>query len=163
MPVMSLVMFDFSIVIYRGNHLLILFQNAHLFLEWNPLAMPSDLCLMPFDLTAVPLHHTCPPPRRLLRHPWLPLCQRLALPPFPDPHPGVPHQRGLGQHLHLWAASGGLWRSRWGDPWGSRPGRWKCVQVSDGSVPASSAEAWLHPLHHVRQLVAQMPLSCRDK
>jgi len=118
-----------------------------------------------FALTAVPLHHPRPPPRRLLRPQRLPPWQRLALSPLPAPHPGlpVPHQRCLGEHPGLRAASGGQRRRRRGGRRDSRTGRRECVQVSHGSVSASSAEARLHPRLHVRQLVAQMPLGCRDK
>lgn len=127
----------------------------------KPSLVPSDLCLSPFDLTAVPLHHSCPPPGSLHWHLWLPLC--LTLSPIPGKHPSlpVPHQRGLGQHIRLWAASGSRWRRRRGEPCGR--GGWKHVQVSHGCVPASPAKARLHPFQHVRQLVTEMPLGRRNQ
>lgn len=127
--------------------------------------LSSDLCLLTFDLTAVPLHHSCPSPCCLLWHHWLSLSKCLALSSLPGPHSSlsIAHQCGLRQHLSLWATGGSQWRWRWGERGGSSPHRWKCVQVSHGSFTTSPAEAGLHPLHHVCQLVTQMPHSCRDE
>lgn len=136
----------------------------------GPDSLMSTNCLLPFDLSAVPLHHSCSPPGRLHRE--LGLALRLALPPLPRQQQHglpLPHQPGSGQCLRIRAAAGGPWRGRRGDShWLGychsfalgQPG--ERFQVRGGRILAAPSEAGLHAVCRLRKPVAQMSISYWD-